>query len=76
MARIRWRRNKHTQWNGPTLFDLWDGRTVYAHVQSMQGGWFWYADGANTCNEPVSTEKEAKAAAMAHVRAALKEDRT
>lgn len=63
---------------------LHDGKVRYAvvsslgyHALSRGGGWYWVAGWEssvphkNTCDKPVATEAEAKAAALAYVRAAL-----
>lgn len=61
---------------------LHDGVKEYAmvyshgyHHRSCRDGWYWVAfehvPYINTCNEPVATEAEAKAAALAYVRAAI-----
>lgn len=61
-------------------WDLHDGVTEYATVspkgggwRSPQNGWFWVAYGElpykNTCSKPVETPEQAKADAMAYVKA-------
>ncbi len=59
---------------------LHDGFEEYASVMCLgyhwtgrrSDGWYWVASGKvpymNTCNSPVATEAEAKAAAMAYVK--------
>lgn len=54
------------------------GKRFACVSQLLDGGWYWVAGWdspvpyQNTCHEPVATEKEAKAQAMAYVRAHLK----
>ena len=63
---------------------LWDGKTEYATVYASGGdwrgplrGWYWVIPSGspggwvNTCQDLSKTEKEAKDAAMAHVKKAL-----
>lgn len=69
---------------GPRSSWLHDGKTKFATVSAKRqnfgsySGWYWVAgwdSGAphkNTCNEPCETEQEAKAQAMAYVKAHLK----
>lgn len=71
---------------GPRSSELHDGTKRYAMVFAIRtrvghydGGWYWVAGWdsdvphKNTCNAPVATEVEAKAAAMAYVKKHLKE---
>jgi len=70
--------------HGPRSSDLWDGEKVYATVSPIGGGWRgpvigWYwscgADAVgewhNTARSPKPTEAEAKAEAMAWIKARL-----
>ena len=69
---------------GPRSSDLWDGVKKYATVSALGGGWRgpltgWYwvcgtdavGEYRNTCGEPKPTEAEAKAEAMAWIKARL-----
>ncbi len=84
--RLRWRLDKHPSGlagvcagpRGSTLYDSTGKR--YAMVSAINrggSGWYWVAGWdsdvprRNTCNQPVPTIDEAKAEAMAYVRAAL-----
>ena len=73
---------------GPRGSVLHDGNTEYARVSPLGGGWSrpligWYfvalkdavGEYANTCESPAQDEHEAKAQAMAFVKARLKEQK-
>ena len=72
---------------GPQESKLHDGTKEYAYVSAIGGGWrrtpvvswYWVAFGVgeykNTCNEPCAEEADAKAQAMAFVKARLAEKR-
>lgn len=67
----------------PRGWGLHDGENEYAAVypngggwQRKQKGWYWCASGngidhRNTCDRPVETPEQAKAEAMAYVKAQL-----
>ena len=70
--------------SGPRSSILWDGETKYAHVNPIGGGshgpvtgWYWVCSSdapggyVNTCNDPRTTEAEAKADAMAWIKSKL-----
>ena len=69
--------------SGPQSSDLWDGTKVYATVAAIGGnwrdstirGWYWHTmdlpEYMNTHGAPKPTEAEAKAEAMAWIKARL-----
>lgn len=86
MARLRWKKEPRETGlraigAGPRSSWLHDGQKRYACVSALrrygQSPWYWVAGWdsdvphKNTCGEPVLTEAEAKAAAMAYVRGHL-----
>jgi len=85
---MRWRKEKAPTGlaricSGPQGYELTENGIEYASVSAFQvrwqvyEGWYWLADAENvpyknTCWNPVETEEQAKADAMAYVKQCLK----
>ena len=79
---LRWRKDSRSSRSGSTLYlDCITRLAVTQESGSRPGSWFWvaglgspYVPHKNTWQTPVSSEKEAKDAAMAYVKKSLQEN--